>query len=132
MATLAEIGREKHRDCCQQKTRASLGIEYLEMPSTKAVARTPRWYFVPFRVVLVTIIVTLLSFAISLFLEILGTVISSRLRGVPPNMAMAYRHIAAPVAIVVGAIVLVSALVMEVKHYRQAKALAGIERASKS
>jgi hypothetical protein len=102
------------------------------MPSTKAVVRKPRWYFVPVRVVLVTVIVTLLSFAISLLLGILGTVIGSRLRGVPPNMAMAYRHVAAPVAIAVGTIVLVSALVMEVRHYRQTKALAGIERASKS
>jgi hypothetical protein len=109
----------------------SLELEYLEMASAKAVARKPHWYFVPFRVVLVTLIVTLLSFAISLFLGILGTVIGSRLRGVPPNMAMAYRHVAAPVAIVVGTIVFVSALVMEVRHYRQAKALAGIERASK-
>jgi uncharacterized BrkB/YihY/UPF0761 family membrane protein len=110
----------------------SLALEYLEMASAKAVSRKPRWYFVPFRVMLVTLIVTLLSFAISLFLGILGTVIGSRLRGVPPNMAMAYRHVAAPVAIVVGTIVFVSALVMEVRHYRQAKALAGIEQASKS
>lgn len=102
------------------------------MPSPKVVTRKPRWYFVPVRVVLVTVVVTLLSFAISLFLGILGTVIASRLRGAPPNMAMAYRHVAAPVAIVVGTIVLVSALVMEVRHYRQAKALAGIERASRS
>jgi hypothetical protein len=80
----------------------------------------------------VTVVVTLLSFAVSLFLGILGIVISSRLRGVPPNMAMAYRHVAAPVAIVVGAIVLVSAIVMEVRHYRQTRALAGIEHASKS
>jgi uncharacterized BrkB/YihY/UPF0761 family membrane protein len=123
--------REKDRTVLNQKG-GSLELEYLEMASTKAVARTPRWYFVPFRVVLVTVIVTLLSFAISLFLGILGTVIGSRLRGVPPNMVMAYRHVAAPVAIVVGTIVFVSALVMEVRHYRQAKALAGIEQASKS
>lgn len=100
------------------------------MPSAKAVVRKPRWYLVPIRVVLVTVIITLLSFAISLLLGILGTVIGSWLRGVPPNMAMAYRHVAAPVAIVVGTIVFVSALVMEVRHYRQSKALAGIEHAS--
>jgi cyanate permease len=101
------------------------------MPSANPVVRKPRWYFVPVRVLLVTVIVTLLSFAVSLFLGILGIIIGSWLRGGAPNMAMAYRHIAAPVAIAVGAIVLVSAIVIEVRHYRQAKALAGIEYASK-
>jgi hypothetical protein len=101
------------------------------MPSAKAVARKPLWYFVPVRVVLVTVIVSLLSFAVSLFLGILGIIIRSYLRGGAPNMAMAYRHIAAPVAIGVGAIVLISSIVIEVRHYRQAKALAGIEHASK-
>jgi uncharacterized BrkB/YihY/UPF0761 family membrane protein len=101
------------------------------MPSTKAVSRKPRWYFVPVRIVLVTVIVTLLAFAVSLLLGILGMMIGAGLRGAHPNMAMAYRHIAAPVAIVVGTIVLVSAVVMEVRHYRQASALAGIEHASR-
>jgi cyanate permease len=78
-----------------------------------------------------TVIATLLSFAVSLFLGILGIVIGSWLRGGTPNMAMAYRHIAAPVAVAVGVIVLVSAIVIEVRHYRQAQALAGIEYASK-
>jgi uncharacterized BrkB/YihY/UPF0761 family membrane protein len=123
---------EKKPDPFSNQKGGTLELEYLEMASSKAVARKPHWYFVPFRVVLVTVIVTLLSFAISLFLGILGTVIGSRLRGVPPNMAMAYRHVAVPVAIAVGTIVFVSALVMEVRHYRQAKALAGIEQASKS
>lgn len=100
------------------------------MASAKAVARKPRWYFVPVRVLLVTVIVTLLSFAVSLFLGILGIIIGSRLRGGAPDMAMAYRHFAAPVAVGVGAIVLISATVIELRHYRQAKALAGIEHAS--
>jgi cyanate permease len=78
-----------------------------------------------------TVIAILLSFAVSLFLGILGIVIGSWLRGGTPNMAMAYRHIAAPVAVAVGVIVLVSAIVIEVRHYRQAQALAGIEYASK-
>ncbi|HZR58742.1 MAG TPA: hypothetical protein VFA74_17870 [Terriglobales bacterium] len=102
------------------------------MPSTKTISRKPRWYFIPVRVVLATVIATLLSFAVSLFLGILGIVIGSRLRGVPANMAMAYRHVAAPVAICVGTIVLASAIVMEVRHYRQARVLAGIEHASNS
>jgi hypothetical protein len=45
-------------------------------------------------------------------------------------MTGAYRHIAAPVAAVVAAVVLISATVLEIRHYRQAKTLARIERAS--
>jgi hypothetical protein len=102
------------------------------MPSAKAVARKPHWYFVPVRVVLVTVIVTLLSFAVSLFLGILGILLGAWMRGGAPNMAMAYRHIAAPVAVVVGTIGLVSAVVIEVRHYRQAKTLAGARSARDS
>lgn len=97
---------------------------------TKPRARRPRWFWIVPRVVLVTFILTLFSFAISLFLGILGVVIGSRLRGIHPNMAFAYRHIAAPAAAIVGSIVLVSATAMEIRHYRQSRALAEIERVS--
>jgi hypothetical protein len=91
--------------------------------------RGPRWFWIPVRVLLVTLVLTLLSFAISLLLGIVGLVIGSRLRRVPPNLPFAYRHIALPAAGVVGAVVLVSSLFMEIRHFRQAKALASIERA---
>ena len=45
-------------------------------------------------------------------------------------MTGAYRHIAAPVAAAVAAVVLISVTVLEIKRYRQAKMLARIERAS--
>jgi hypothetical protein len=93
-------------------------------------ARSPRWYLIPVRVLLVTFIVTLLSFAVSLLLGILGTLLSARLRWVQPDMTFAYRHVALPVAAMVAAIVFVSAVFMEVRHYRQARALSQIERAS--
>ena len=96
----------------------------------KPRARRPRWFWILPRVLLVTFILTLFSFAVSLFLGILGVVIGSRLRGIPTNMATAYRHIALPAAIVVGSIVLISATAMEIRHYRQSRALSGIERAS--
>ena len=83
------------------------------------------------RVLLVTFLLTLLSFAVSLLLGILGLVIAARLRGVHPNMSTAYRHIALPLAAVVGVIVFVSASVIEIRHYRQTKALAEIERTSR-
>ncbi|HUJ94488.1 MAG TPA: hypothetical protein VLW84_04415 [Terriglobales bacterium] len=99
------------------------------MAAGEAKPHTPRWYLIPVRVALVTFLVTLLAFAVSLLLGILGVVIGARLRGVPPRMVLAYRVVAVPAAAVVGSIVLISAVVMEVRHYRQAKALAEIERA---
>jgi len=83
------------------------------------------------RILLVTFLLTLLSFAVTLLLGILGIVIAARLRGIHPNMTLAYRHIAAPAAAVVGGVVLVSATVTEIRHYMQAKTLAEIERVSR-
>jgi hypothetical protein len=100
------------------------------MPPSKSLANKPRWYWIPARVLLVTFLLTLLSFAVSLLLGILGLVIAARLRGPHLNLATAYRHIALPAATVVGAVVLVFVSVMEVRQYRQAKALAEIERTS--
>ena len=91
-------------------------------------SRVPRWYTIPVRVGLVTFIGTLLCFAVSLLLGILGTVVVSALRGVHPDMRLAYRQIALPVALVAGSIVFVLALVMEIRHYRQSKTLSAIER----
>ena len=97
------------------------------MPPTP---RPPRWYAIPVRVLLVTFIGTLISFAVSLLLGILGTVIVSALRHVKPNMTVAYRMIALPAAVVAGSIIFVLALTMEIRHYRQSKTLAAIERVS--
>jgi hypothetical protein len=92
--------------------------------------REPHWYGVLARVVLVSFVCTLLVFAVSLLVGIVGTVIASRLRGTRPDMTVAYRYIALPTAAIAGLIVFVLALAMEIQHYRQAKALASISRAS--
>ena len=76
-----------------------------------------------------TALLTLLAFAVSLLLSILGTVVYSLVKHVAPNMPFAYRYIAFPFAITVGSIVLALSLAMEIRHYRQRKTLAGIERA---
>jgi hypothetical protein len=94
------------------------------MPATRA----PRWYGIPLRVALLTFLGTLISFAATLFLAILGTVAVAALRGMHPDMRIAYRHIALPVAIVAGSIVFVLATVMEIRHYRQNKTLLALER----
>src|SRR3981081_1384887 len=96
--------------------------------SAKTSAR-PWWIGIPLRVLLATAVLTLLAFAVSLLLSILGTVVYSQVNHVAPNMPFAYRHIAFPFAIGVGVVVLVLSLTMEIRHYRQRKTLAGIERA---
>jgi hypothetical protein len=89
--------------------------------------RAPRWYFIPVRIVLVTFVVTLLSFAVSLLLGICAVVFAAKLHGATYDLRVAYRYIAAPAAGVVAAIVLVSSSFMEVRHYRRLKVLRSIE-----
>jgi hypothetical protein len=92
--------------------------------------RSPRWYAIPIRVLLATFIGTLICFAVSLLLGIFGIIIVSLFRGMHPDMRIAYRMIALPMALVAGAIILVLSLVMEIRHYRQMKTLSTIERMS--
>jgi hypothetical protein len=96
----------------------------------KTSSSGPRWIAIPARVFAMTFLFTLLSFAVALLLSILGTVVYSQVKHVAPNMTFAYRHIAFPFAISVGAIVLVLLLGMEMRNHRQRKTLAGIERVS--
>lgn len=93
-------------------------------------SRAPHWYGLPVRVLLLTILGTLLSFAISLFLAIIGTMVVAAVRGTHPDMRLSYLQIALPMALVAGSIIFVLAVALEVRHYRQMKALSGIERVS--
>lgn len=90
----------------------------------------PRWYGVPIRVGLITFLGTLLSFTVTLLFAIVGTVIVSAVRGVHPDMRVAYRHIAVPISIVAACIIFVLISILEVRHYRQTKSLSAIERMS--
>jgi hypothetical protein len=92
--------------------------------------RPPRWHAIPVRVLLVTFVGTLISFAISLLVGIIVIVVVSSLRHSHADMTFAYRHIAMPTALMAGGIIFVLALIMEVRHYRQSKTLAGIARVS--
>ena len=96
----------------------------------KAPVRNPRWFWIPARVLLFTFLCSLLAFALSLLLGILGVIVGARLRHGTPNMTIAYRDVALPGALLVGGVALVSSIFMEVRHYRQSKALAEIERTS--
>jgi hypothetical protein len=51
---------------------------------------------------------------------------------VTPHLTVAYRNIAVPAATLVGAIVLISVTIIDVRRYRQAKALAKMDRMSNS
>lgn len=95
--------------------------------SSETMNRAPRWYFIPVRVLLATVVVALLSFAISLLLGICAVVLAAKLRHIHPDLRVAYRFIAVPAAGVVAAIVLVSASFMEIRHYRRLKILRRIE-----
>lgn len=95
-------------------------------------AHAPHWYGVPVRVALLTFLGTLISFAVFLMLAIPGTAIVAALRGVHPDMRIAYRLVALPGALAVGAVIFVAALVMEIRHFRQTKTLTAIERISRA
>ncbi len=86
-------------------------------------AKTPfsrfRWLLVALRVLLVSFLLALLSFAVCLFLGIIGLVISAGVRGVHPDMTIAYREIAFPAAVVAAGGALVVAIVMEVRQHRR-------------
>src|ERR1700690_4154162 len=90
----------------------------------------PRWIGIPARVFAMAFLFTVLSFAVAPLLSILGTVVYSQVKHVAPNLTFAYRHVAFPFAITAGAIVLVLALIMEIRNYRQRRTLDGIERVS--
>jgi len=79
-------------------------------------------------VFLLTFVGTLLAFAGSLLLAIVGTLIVSALRGVRPDMRIAYWDIAFPLALVAGGVTLILSTVLEIRHYQQRKTLNAIER----
>jgi hypothetical protein len=88
----------------------------------------PRLFWIPLRVLLVTVLFGLMTFAVSLLLGILGTVVWAGLHHAPLNLTVVYRRFAPVAAGMVAGVALVSTAVVEVRHYRQARALAAIER----
>lgn len=91
--------------------------------------RKPGLIGVLLRVLFVAFLLTLLTFAVTLLGSILTLAIVGELRGglAHVNMATAYRHIAFPVAITVGAVVLVVVFVYEMRRYFNMRALARLE-----
>ena len=93
-------------------------------------SRPPRWYGVLLRILLLTFLGTLLCFAVTLLISLIGTVAVAAIRGVHPDMRIAYRHFAVPIAAIEGVIIFVCVTVMEVRHYHRARTLSAIERAN--
>ncbi len=70
------------------------------------------------RVIFVTFLATLLAFCVGLFFGIVGIVLVKIVRGAAtPDMAVAYRYIALPMAAVALVIAFVVALRSEIRHY---------------
>jgi uncharacterized BrkB/YihY/UPF0761 family membrane protein len=90
--------------------------------------RSPSLIGVPFRVLLISFLFTLLAFAISMLLGILGTMLLAALRHDPPDLPFVYRRIALPIAVAVGVLAVFIFGAIEVRRYKQSKALAAIER----
>ena len=88
------------------------------MSAPRAPSAKLRWFWIPLRVLLVTFLLTLLAFAVCLLLGILGLVISAWLRGVHPDMAVAYRQFAFPAAAIAAVIALIVAITIEFRYAR--------------
>ena len=101
------------------------------MSPTSSQAQS-RWYLIPARVILVTFLLTLLAFAVSLLLGILGLIIAGGLHDVHPDLTVAYRRIALPAAGVVFALALVAMTAIEIRNFRQSRTLDRIARASRN
>lgn len=71
------------------------------------------------RVLFTTFLFTAAGMGAGLFLGILGTVLYGLIRGRAVDMTGAYRHIAIPVAILVGSVALIGSIVLEVRARRQ-------------
>jgi hypothetical protein len=80
--------------------------------------RKLRWFWIPIRVLLVTFLLALLSFAVCLLLGILGITIAAVARGSHPNLTLAYRDFAFPAAIIAGVVALIAAIALELQQVR--------------
>jgi hypothetical protein len=88
------------------------------------LAARPRYYAViasVFRIVGLTFLITLLAFAVGLFVGVVVLAVANIARGGGINMTAAYRHIALPVAGVAFAAGFVTALLSEIRWYRRSR-----------
>jgi hypothetical protein len=89
------------------------------MAEVGTVTRKPRLPGVFFRALLITFVLTLLVFAVTLLFAIIGLSLFGIVAGHRPDMANAYRYVALPMAMLVAVVALVTAFITEFKRYRQ-------------
>jgi hypothetical protein len=123
LAHCAQPSAISHQLSVTPTTKSSSRLQSTVMSPAKTTPSVLSWLLVPARVLLVSFLLALLAFAVCLLLGILGLVISTGLRGVHPNMTLAYRAIAFPAAIVAGSGALVAAIVLEVRHGREERSM---------
>jgi hypothetical protein len=75
------------------------------------------------RIIMITFGITGISFAVSLFVGILCMAMMGAFRGHFPDMRLAYRMFALPVAAMVGTLAFVVTSVVEIRDYLKAKLL---------
>ena len=94
-----------------------------DSPTNDGVSAPPTlWGIVP-RIVLITFGITGISFAVSLFVGIVAMAMMGAFKGHFPDMRMAYRMFALPIAMMVGTLALLIASVVEIRDYFRSKRL---------
>ena len=90
------------------------------MHSTLKPARSPVSILVTstVRVLFTTLIFTAGGMGLGLLLGIIGMITYGLVAGVQPDMRNAYRHVAIPLAITIGCVAFVGALVLELRARR--------------
>ncbi|MDR3747981.1 MAG: hypothetical protein P4M04_07500 [Acidobacteriota bacterium] len=71
------------------------------------------------RVLFTTLLFTAGGMGAGLFLGIIGTIVYGMIKGSQIDMTNAYKHVAIPVALTIGATAFVAALVLEVRAQRE-------------
>jgi hypothetical protein len=67
------------------------------------------------RVIVATLLFTAGGMAVGLFCGIVGTAMYGMIKGGPIDMTNAYRHVAVPIALLVGSCALVGSAIVEVR-----------------
>jgi len=90
------------------------------MPSTQTKSRGALSFFFAstVRVLFTTLLFTAGGMGLGLLLGIIGMIVYGLIAGVQPDMRNAYRHFAIPLAIAIGCIALIGALVLEIRARR--------------
>ena len=90
----------------------------LDMPTVRQPGPITVFFTSTVRVLFTTLLFTAGGMGLGLLLGIIGMVIYGLIAGVQPDMRNAYRHIAIPVAITIGCVALIGALVLEIRARR--------------